>query len=274
MTIGSKVIINASDFDACIGQVGVIEGMAPNGNDTTIYKVRVGDMILPGWFREEDLALQPRTFTTLIFDLDGTLTDSGEGIMKCAQYALMKMGIQVEDHTSLRAFVGPPLEDSFKNFFNLSDVQAAQAVSYYRERYFSKGVYEQCLYKGAKEMLQALRKNGYRLAIGTSKMLSQTTYVLDYLGIREYFDAVGARDEKGVLHTKADVLNALLNRMGMSYSKSDCVMIGDRRFDIEGAQLMGIRSIGVLWGYGDERELRSAKADYLARDFNELISIL
>lgn len=274
MTIGSKVIIRASEYDAFIGKVGVIEGMAPNGNDTTIYKVRVGDMILPGWFGDEHLAAQPRTFTTLIFDLDGTLTDSGEGIMRCAQYALQKMGIPVNDHHSLRPFVGPPLEDSFKTLFNFSDEQAAQAVSYYRERYFSKGVYEQSLYPGAKEMLEELKKNGYRLAIGTSKMLSQTTYVLDYLGIRDYFDTIGARDEKGLLHTKADVLNSLLNNMGMSYSKNDCVMIGDRRYDVEGARQVGIKSIGVLWGYGDELELRSAKADYLATDFKQLSSLL
>lgn len=274
MTIGSKVSIKASAIDAFVGQVGVIEGKAPNGNDTTIYKVRVGSMILPGWFGEDDLELQPRTFTTLIFDLDGTLTDSGEGIMRCAQYALDKMGVHVEDYTKLRPFVGPPLEDSFKNLFNFSDELAAQAVSFYRDRYFTKGVYEQRLYSGTEETLACLKQNGYRLAIGTSKTIKQTHYVLDYLGIRKYFDFVGARDEEGHLHTKADVINNLLTLMNMSYNKSECVMIGDRCFDIDGASQVGIQSIGVLWGYGDEEELRKANANYIVEDFKKLCSIL
>ena len=274
MTIGSKVSIKASSIDAFVGQVGVIEGKAPNGNDTTIYKVRVGSMILPGWFGEDDLELQPRAFTTLIFDLDGTLSDSGEGIMRCAQYALDKMGIHVEDHTQLRPFVSPPLVDSFKDLFNFSDELAAQAVSFYRDRYFSKGVYEQHLYPGVEELLSKLKENGYRLAIGTSKTIKQTHYVLDYLGIHQFFDFVGARDEDGHLHTKADVLNNLLISMNMSYNKSECVMIGDRRFDIEGASQVGIQSIGVLWGYGDADELKKANANYIVEDFKKLCSIL
>lgn len=274
MTIGSKVTIKASSIDAFVGQVGVIEGKAPNGNDTTIYKVRVGNMILPGWFAEEDLELQPRTFTTLIFDLDGTLTDSGEGIMRCAQYALEKIGIHVDDYTKLRPFVGPPLEDSFKNLFNFSDETASQAVSFYRERYFTQGVFEQKLYPGAEDALKHLKSNGYRLAIGTSKSIRQTHYVLDYLGISKYFDFVAARDEEGVLHTKADVLNSLLSAMNMQYGKSDCVMIGDRCYDIEGASQVGIQSIGVLWGYGNEEELQKAKANHIVEDFKRLCSIL
>lgn len=274
ITIGSKIQIIKSEIDAFVGQVGFIEGHAPDSNDQTIYKVRVGDMILPGWIRESEMVLMNRPYSTLIFDLDGCLTDSGVGIMRCAQYALEKFGIDVPVLERLRPFVGPPLEDSFKQFFGFSDEDAAKAVQHYRERYFSRGKYEQHLYPEIPEFLKHLRKNGYRLAIATSKTINQTLEVLEWLGISKCFDNVAARDEQGILHTKADVINSLLGSMGLNNSKRSCVMIGDRKYDIEGARQAGIDSIGVLWGYGDYEELKAAGATHIVETLEDLSKII
>lgn len=274
MLLGAKVIIKAYTDESLLGQQGVIAGVAPDGNDTEVYKVCVGGEILPGWFHDADLEPVPLPYDVLIFDLDGTLTDSGRGIMRCAQYALQQKGIEVEDLNELRPFVGPPLEDSFKMFYGFSDEEARLAVENYRHRYFKLGIYEQNLYSGIDEVLRQLQVRGYRMAIGTSKMMRQALFVLDMLHIRQYFEAVGARDDEGRLHTKADVLNDLLARMNIADSKSSCIMIGDRKYDIEGANAVGLPSIGVLWGYGDEPELQAAGATHIVKDYDELLKLL
>lgn len=215
-----------------------------------------------------------KTYDVLIFDLDGTLTDSGRGIMRCAQYALQQKGIEVNELDELRPFVGPPLEDSFKIFYGFSDEEAREAVEHYRHRYFKLGIYEQNLYPGIDEVLAQLQTRGYRMVIGTSKMMRQALFVLDMLHIRQYFEAVGARDDEGLLHTKADVLRDLLARMNLTDQKERCIMIGDRKYDIEGAQAVGIDSIGVLWGYGDRAEHQATGATHIVKDYEELLKLL
>lgn len=211
-------------------------------------------------------------YTTLLFDLDGTITDSGEGIMRCAQHALGKMGIDIPDYTTLRPFIGPPLEDSFKEFFNMSDVDAAKAVEAYRERYFSTGVYEQQLYEGVEIMLNKLKTKGYRLIIATSKTKQQAEFVVRQFGLANYFDFIGGRDEEGTLHTKADVIRYILKEMELT--AEECLMIGDRKFDIEGAQECSIKSIGVMWGYGSREEFEKAGADHIINSIEELTQSL
>lgn len=221
--------------------------------------------------KQHDSALP---YEVLIFDLDGTLTDSGLGIMRSAQYALAQQGIHIEDLDELRPFVGPPLEDSFKIFYGFSDEEAAVAVKDYRTRYFKLGIYEQELYPGIKDLLGQLQQRGYRMAIGTSKMMPQALFVLDMLGLSPYFEAVGARDDKDQLHTKADVLRDLMTRMNLTGMKERCIMIGDRKYDVEGARQVGIASIGVLWGYGDRAEHQAAGATFIAKDYDELLKLL
>jgi len=209
----------------------------------------------------------------LIFDLDGTITDSGEGIMRCAQYALAQFGIEVRDLQELRPFVGPPLEDSFKDFYNFSPSDAEKAVEAYRARYFEKGIYEQHLYDNIETTLLALKECGYVLAIGTSKTKQQAEFVLNYFKLLHYFDFVGGRDEEGILiHTKADVLRSVLSELGAS--PNECLMIGDRKFDILGAKECNIPSVGVLWGYGDKSEFEAAGADYIIESQEELLDFL
>jgi len=274
MNIGSKVKIRKAQIEAFVNQEGIVAGMAPNGHDTLVYKVRVGDMILPGWFLENDLEELYRNYTTIIFDLDGTLTDSAEGIIECARYALEKQGIAVKDRSLLNSFVGPSLEQAFAMIPGLKEEKIKEAVQDYRERYFSHGIFEQQLYPGVTESLRQLKGNGYRLAIATTKMMKQTQLVLEFLGIRKYFDAIGARDEDGVFRTKADVLNGLMNYMGEYSSRAFSVVVGDRKFDIEGATQVGLDSVGVLWGYGDLAELKSAGAKHIVKDLDELYALL
>lgn len=214
-----------------------------------------------------------KKYKTLLFDLDGTLVDSGEGIMKCAQYSLAYFGINVENLQTLRPFVGPPLEDSYKMFYGFSDSDAAKAVQVYRERYFSIGWLEQELYPGVKEFLHELRSRGYVMGIATSKMQIQADKVTKHFGLDQYFDFIFGRDDAGLLHTKADVIKAGLHAQVIT-DLSHILMIGDRKFDIEGAKECGIDSLGVLYGYGDLEEMQAAKADYICKDFKEILKLL
>ncbi len=216
-----------------------------------------------------------KQYSTLLFDLDGTLVDSGEGITKCAQYALAHFDIQVDDYHTLRPFVGPPLEDSFKEFYGFSDEKAAEAVQAYRERYFEKGIYEQAPYPGVTDFLQTLRSRGYTMAIATSKVQIQAERVVNELfpQLAPYFDYIFARDNACTLHTKADVINHGLSVMGIS-DRSKVLMIGDRKFDIYGAKECHLDSLGVLYGFGSREEFEAAGADYICQDFSEVLSLL
>lgn len=209
----------------------------------------------------------------LLFDLDGTLTDSAPGILRSAAYALEHFGIMVSDLDTLYPFVGPPLEDSFIEFYNFSEEDARRAVEIYHDRYERIGVYENAPYDGAAECLHRLREMGYILALATSKPVDMTDVVLDRFGLRRYFDFIGARDNEGLMHTKADVIDHVTASLGIK-DKSEAVMIGDRKYDIQGAKATGLDSIGVLFGYGSRDELLTAGADHLAEDYDSLLRLL
>lgn len=216
-----------------------------------------------------------KKYTTLFFDLDGTLVDSGEGITKCAQHALRHFGIEVSNLNLLRPFVGPPLEDSFKDFYDFSDADAREAVEVYRERYFNKGVYEQKPYEGVFDFLAKLKNKGYKIAIATSKTQSQAEFVTQELfkEFRPLIDCVFARDDEGTRHTKADVIRFGLESLATS-DKSKVLMIGDRKFDIIGAKECGLDAMGVLYGFGNRPEFIASGADYICSDFDEILNIL
>lgn len=212
-------------------------------------------------------------FTTLLFDLDGTLTDSGEGIMRCAQYALAHFGIHVADYKSLRCFVGPPLEDSFIDFYGFTSEQADEAVRVYRERYFTTGVYENKVYPGTVEALTELQRCGFRMGIGSSKNLPMVLEVLRYFDLDRFFDFKAARDEAGTLHTKADVLRSAIERHHLDPATT--LMIGDRCHDVEGAHAVGMPAAGILWGgYGTREEMEQYHAEYIVESWEELLEIV
>lgn len=213
-------------------------------------------------------------FPILFFDLDGTIVDSGEGIMRCASHALHHYGIE-EDWQQLAKFVGPPLEDSFIEFYAFPKEKTKEAVTVFRERYFRKGIYEQKLYTGVLEFLKKVKDSGHLTAITTSKMEIQAERVVNdiFPMLAPYFDKIYARDMEGVRHTKADVIRHAISDLGIT-DTSEILMIGDRKYDIIGARECGLKSCGVIFGYGGREELRDAGADYLASSYDELLEIV
>ena len=213
----------------------------------------------------------------LFFDLDGTIVDSGEGIMKCARHALSHFGIE-EPLDKLRKFVGPPLEDAFADFYGFTPDETQEAVRVFRERYFEKGINEQHLYPGVVEFLTSLRERGFKTAITTSKIQHQAVKVVGEIfpALQSCFDKVFARDNAGIIHTKADVIREALSYFGVDplSEPGRVIMIGDRKYDILGAKETGLRSIGVSYGYGSEAELNESGATAIAEDFDKLMSLL
>ncbi len=210
-------------------------------------------------------------FDVIFFDLDGTITDSGEGIMNSAVYALSKFGIEISDKNQLRRFIGPPLHWSFKELFGIEDTPLA--VKRYREYYAEKGIFENSLYDGITEVLKELKAAGRTVVLATSKPENYAKQILDYFKITEYFDHVcGAEmDEKRT--DKHEVIEYALETAGVT-DRSKVIMIGDRLHDIVGARSSSLKSIGVTYGYGTEDELRDAGADHIAHTTEDIIKIL
>lgn len=211
-----------------------------------------------------------RRFDTVLFDLDGTLTDSGPGIIKAVEYALNKFDITVTDRQSLRAFVGPPLRDSFSRFYGFSAKDAERAVAYYREYYNDTGVYENSVYEGIPEALKALKDEGYTLAVATSKPETLSVRVLDHFDLSGYFKVVSGASEDASLYLKADVIRQAMRRLNLSDTEG-LLMVGDREHDVIGAKDVGIPCLGVLFGYGDREELTAAGAAALAKTAADIV---
>lgn len=205
----------------------------------------------------------------LLFDMDGMLVDTREGILKCAAHALSAFGIEVEDLSSLTKFVGPPLSYSFTEFYGLSPEDAKKAVAIYRERYSAKGQYECYVFDGVPEMLQALLAKGYRLCIATSKLESYAKSMLDRLCIGCYFEQVIGATPDEAISTKDEVIEASLVRMGIT-DRQKALMIGDRKHDVLGAKKCGLDSFGVYMGCAEESEHEAAGATYIANSIQSL----
>lgn len=209
---------------------------------------------------------------TVLFDLDGTLTEPDEGILNSVIYALDKFSIKVEDRRELYCFIGPPLVDSFKGVFCFSEEQAVLAVKYYREYFSEKGIFENRLYDGVKEMLLNLKKSGKKIVLATSKPEEFAIKILKFFQIYEFFDYVCGATMDETRNDKVDVIAYIVENYEFDIKKA--VMVGDRKYDITGAHENGIKAIGVLYGYGERQELLDAKADILADSVNSLNNIL
>lgn len=214
-----------------------------------------------------------KQYKYLLLDLDGTITDSETGITRCVEYALNHFGIQVDDLRELSPFIGPPLLDSFKDFYNFTDEQAAIAVEKYRERYEKKGILENKLYPGIGEFLAEARQKDKIIILATSKPEIFAKRILDYFELSNYFSFVAGSGLDGSLHTKTDVIDYILQSNKIT-DLSSVVMIGDRKHDIIGAKNVGIDSVGVLYGFGDYKELSEAGADYIVEDIPALRKLL
>lgn len=212
-------------------------------------------------------------YNFVLFDLDGTLVDTGKGITNSVMYSLRKFGIDVQDRTSLYKFVGPPLHKSYEEFYGFSPDKAMLAVEYYREYYRDKGIFEVDLYSGIVELLESLKNNGLNIAVATSKPKVFAVKVLKYVGIYDYFDTVIGAELDGSRTDKAEIISYALKQYN-AYDKSKVIMIGDRKFDIIGANTNFMDSIGVTYGYGSKDELQKSGATYIANSPKEIEKIL
>lgn len=203
-------------------------------------------------------------YTTMLFDLDGTLTNPGLGITNSVAYALKKYGIDVKDRTELYKFIGPPLLNSFQDYYGFSEEQAAQAVEYYREYYQKTGIYENYVYEGIPELLKELKAAGITLLVATSKPEPFARLIMEHYHLADYFTYIaGATMDNKTRVKKADVIRYAMQNCEAE-DKKKLVMVGDRKHDILGAKEVGIDSVGVLFGYGDREELEQAGATYIA----------
>lgn len=209
-------------------------------------------------------------YHTILFDLDGTLTDSGPGITNSVAYALRKWDIEEKDMGILRKFVGPPLDTSFAKYYGFSEEQCRQAILYYREYYLTKGIYENRVYDGIEDLLKWLKASGRRVIVATSKPEPSAIHVLEHFGIAPYFDIIaGATMEDRSRVEKSDVIRYALERAGIR-DTAGTVMVGDRENDMQGAKDNGLSSIGVLYGYGSREELEEAGALQLAETVEDV----
>lgn len=211
----------------------------------------------------------------LLFDLDGTITDSEEGICKCVQYALKKQNIIVDDLSKLRPFIGPPLKDSFMEIYGMDEEAAAKGIVDYRERFSETGIFENKLYEGIDTLLYDLNQAGYILLIASSKPKEYVERILEHFEIRPCFHIVigATMDEK--LSKKEDIIKEALKKLSKyKAKKSEMLMIGDRCFDVKGAKACDIDSLGVTYGFGSESELNEAGATYIVKSVAELRDFL
>ena len=208
-----------------------------------------------------------------LFDLDGTVTDPKEGITKSVQYALDYFGIKAENLEELTKFIGPPLWQSFGEYYGFDEEKTKIAVDKYRERYLVTGVYENFVYPGFVTMLEKLKAAGKTLLIATSKPTVVAEMVISFFELDKYFSFIGGSELNGERSDKGEIIQFTLEQNDIT-ELNRCVMIGDRKHDIIGAKKAGITGIGVLYGYGDYNELSEANADYIVKDVDELSELL
>lgn len=211
-------------------------------------------------------------YTTVLFDLDGTIIDSEKGITNSAAYALAKFGIHAEPST-LRNFIGPPLLNSFHDFYGFSNEKAAQAVDFYREYYGTTGVYECTVYDGMEELFIKLKKEGKKIILATSKYEFYAAKVLEKFKLIKYFDFIAGSLKNGGRGSKSEIISYILETQNIT-DKSSVVMVGDKKHDIIGAVETVVDSIGVLYGFGNYEELNDNGATHIAKDANEILKII
>lgn len=212
----------------------------------------------------------------LLFDLDGTITDPKVGITTCVQYALEHFGIHEPDNDKLEPFIGPPLQDSFEQFYHMDAETAKQAVAKYRERFQTVGLYENEIYDGMADLLKTLKEGGCRLAVASSKPTVFVKKILEHFDVAQYFDVVVGSELNGSRSKKEEVVQEALRQLDPKEQSSSAqmVMIGDRYFDVQGAKAHHLDSIGVAYGYAAEGELQQVGATFVVDTVEELGRLL
>lgn len=218
-------------------------------------------------------------FKYCLFDLDGTLTDPREGITKSVQYALKAFGIEEPDLKKLEPFIGPPLKDSLMEFYGFSEEEAEEGVAKYREYFAPKGILENYIYPGIPEMLKALKDKGVHLAVASSKPTKFVHQILIHFDIEKYFEVIVGSELDGTRTRKEEVVEEALRQLGVLTMPAEnrtacCAMVGDRKFDIQGARAHSLTGVGVRFGYAQPGELEAEGAHYIAETVEELTRYL
>lgn len=211
-------------------------------------------------------------YDAVFFDFDGTIADTGVGIFNSVRFAVAAMGFDPLPEDRLRTFIGPPVFDSFKRELDMTDKQSEKAVEKYRENYIRSGIYQLEMYPGIETLIKELKKSGIKIAIASSKPEKFVIKVIDYLKISHLIDFIAAPESDNAPEGKAVLVERAVKHFGVKKSKA--LMIGDRYFDIDGANGAGVESIGVTFGYGSEEELRSAGATYLADSADDIRKLI
>ncbi len=208
----------------------------------------------------------------ILFDLDGTIMNTKEGITKCVAYALDYYGIHVDNPDSLDFFIGPPLHRSFQDFYGFDSEKAAQAAAKYRERYKEIGVYECEPYPGMIDCIRQLSERGYVLGVATSKPEVFAIKIMEKYNLMQYFTTVTGSLLDNTRSDKKEVIEEAFKRLkiGEKYSKEEVLMVGDRKHDIIGAKEMGIESMGVRFGFAKGNELEDTGANYIVNSADEI----
>ena len=215
-----------------------------------------------------------KNYDYVIFDFDGTVVDTGEGILKSLQYSFKEMGKEVPSLSDLKKFIGPPVYYSYTTYYGVSEDEVGLYIKKYRERYRAQGIYECAIYKGFPEILDVLHENGVKVGVASSKPESLIYDVADFLNITKKFDViVGVQIDDSNHSSKAGLILEAMKKLGVK-DNSKVLMVGDRCYDIDGAAGAGVNSCGVLWGYGSEEEFREHNADFVVSDTNELLNLI
>lgn len=212
-------------------------------------------------------------FDTILFDLDGTLTDPAEGITNSVAYALKKLGITPPERRELLKFIGPPLAESFEKYYGLSKEASYKAVDIYREYFAPKGIFENTVFEGVPQMLKNLKETGKTVVLATSKPTVFAEKILKHFDLFKYFDLIVGSNLDGSLTNKAEVVAVALQKLGIT-DKKTAVMVGDRSHDVIGGAKNKLATVGVTFGYGSERELLEAGANIIIHSVSELEKIL
>lgn len=210
-------------------------------------------------------------YKAILFDLDGTLTESGEGITKSVQYALEKLGKPEEDLDALKVFVGPPLMEQFMKYADLDEETARRAVEIYRERYSTIGIFENRPYPGVAHMLEELKKKGYVLAVASSKPEYFVKKILAHFELEGYFEEAVGSEMNGSRTNKTEVIEETLRRLHLENHRDQVLMVGDKEHDILGARKAGVECLAVSYGYGTMEELTEAKPLQIADSAEEVL---
>ena len=211
-------------------------------------------------------------YKVILFDLDGTLKESGEGITKSVQYALERIGKPEPDLERLKVFVGPPLMEMFMKYAQIDEETAKRAVEIYRERYSVTGIFENAVYPGIEDMLAQLKKKGYVLAVASSKPEVYVRRILDYFGLTPYFTEIGGSEMDGRKTNKTEVIEDVLHRLHMEDHRDQVIMVGDKEHDVYGARKSGLECIAVSFGYGTEEELKQAEPLKIVDSAEEIVN--